>query len=52
MILRDQAWMKIQFFGGNRANDLVMLVGQKVKRLDDISGLVIKQTFGETFKRK
>lgn len=27
-----------------------MLVGQEVKKLDDNSGLVIKQTFGKTFK--
>ncbi|XP_065933694.1 uncharacterized protein, partial [Magallana gigas] len=50
VLLIDQAWMKLQFFGGNRANDLAMLVGQEVKRLDDNSGLVIKQTFGKTLR--
>lgn len=50
VLLRNQAWMKLQFFGGNRANDLAMLVGQEVKRLDDNSGLVIKQTFGKTLR--
>lgn len=50
VLLRDQAWMKLQFFRGNRANNLAMLVGQEVKRLDDNSGLVIKQTFGKTLR--
>lgn len=52
VLLRDQAWIKLQFFGGNRANDLAMLVGQEVKRLDDNSGLVIKQNIWENFKMK
>ena len=52
VFLRDQAWFKLQFFGGNRANDLAMLVGQEVKSLEDNSGLAIKQTFGKTLRGK
>ena len=50
ILLRDQAWFKLQFFGGDRANDLAMLVVQEVKLLDDGTGIAIKQTFGKTLR--
>jgi hypothetical protein len=38
-LYRDQAWWKIQFFAGDRAGDLALVVAQEVKILTDGSGL-------------
>ena len=46
--LRDQAFFKLQFFGGDRAGDLGKCVAQDVRRLGDNSGLVISRTVGKT----
>ncbi|XP_056015651.1 uncharacterized protein LOC125660664 [Ostrea edulis] len=48
ILLRDQAWFKLQFFAGDRAGDLANLVTQKVKWLRDYSDFVFNHTFGKT----
>lgn len=50
MLLRDQAWFKLQFFAGDRAGDLANLVAQEVKWLRDYSGFVFNHTFGKTLR--
>ena len=47
-LLRDQAFFKLQFFGGDRAGDLGKYVAQDIRRLGDNSGLVITRTVGKT----
>ena len=42
--------MKLQFFAGDRASDLSMVVAQEVKFLEDASGLVFQHTFGKTLR--
>ena len=49
-LYRDQAWWKIQFFAGDRAGDLALVVAQEVKILTDGSGLVFQHTFGKTLR--
>jgi hypothetical protein len=49
-LYRDQAWWKIQFFAGDRAEDLALVVAQEVKILTDGSGLVFSTYFWENFK--
>ena len=48
ILARDQAFFKIQFFGGDRAGDLCLAVTQEVRRLKDDSGLVFSHTVGKT----
>ncbi|XP_065922883.1 uncharacterized protein [Magallana gigas] len=50
ILLRDQAWFKLQFFAGDRAGDLANLVAQEVKWLRDYSGFVFNHTFGKTLR--
>ena len=38
--LRDQAFFKIQFFAGDRANDLGQCINQEIRRLPDNEELV------------
>lgn len=47
---RDQAWFKLQFFAGDRASDLSLVVAQEVKLLNDESGIVFRHTFGKTLR--
>lgn len=49
-MIRDQAWIKVQFFAGDRPGDLSNVVAQEVKILEDGSGLVFKHTFGKTLR--
>ena len=42
--------MKLQFFAGDRASDLSIVVAQEIKVLHDGSGLVFKHTFGKTLR--
>lgn len=50
VLMRDQAWFKLQFFAGDRASDLSHVVSQEVKVLNDSSGLVFQHTFGKTLR--
>ncbi|CAG2195475.1 unnamed protein product [Mytilus edulis] len=50
ILYRDRAWMKLQFFAGDRASDLSLVVAQEVKVLNDNSGLVFQHTFGKTLR--
>lgn len=50
VLSRDQAWLKLQFFTGDRASDLFLVVAQEVKCLADGSGLVFNHTFGKTLR--
>ncbi|XP_065927883.1 uncharacterized protein [Magallana gigas] len=50
ILLRDQAWFKLQFFAGDRAGDLANLVAQEVKWLRDYSGFVFNHTSGKTLR--
>ena len=50
VLLRDQAWFKLQFFAGDRAGDLANVVSQEIKWLRDSSGLVFNHTFGKTLR--
>lgn len=50
VLLRDQAWLKLQFFAGDRAGDLALVVTQEVKVLEDGTGLVFNHTFGKTMR--
>lgn len=47
---RDQAYFKLQFFAGDRASDLSIVVTQEIKELSDRSGLVFQHTFGKTLR--
>lgn len=48
VLFRDQAWLKLQFFTGDRASDVFLVFAQEVKCLADGFGLVFKHTFGKT----
>lgn len=50
IFLRDRAFFTLQFFAGDRAQDLSYLVGQEVKSLPDGSGILIRLTFGKQWK--
>jgi len=50
VLLRDQAWFKLQFFAGDRAGDLSMLVSQQVRSLQDGTGFAVTHTFGKTLR--
>ncbi|XP_071181349.1 uncharacterized protein [Mytilus edulis] len=50
ILYRDRAWMNLQFFAGDRASDLSLVVAQEVKVLSDNSGLVFQHTFGKTLR--
>ncbi|VDI38058.1 Hypothetical predicted protein [Mytilus galloprovincialis] len=46
VLYRDQAWFKLQYFAGDRASDLSIVVAQ------DGSGFVFQHTFGKTLRGK
>jgi integrase len=48
VLLRDQAFFKIQFFSGDRAHDLGLSLSQEVLVLEDGSGLKFSHTVGKT----
>ena len=48
ILLRDQAFFKVQFFSGDRANDLGLCLSQEVVSLPDGQGLVFTHTVGKT----
>lgn len=50
VLSRDQALFKIQFFSGDRAGDLALVVSQEVKLLNDESGFAFNHTFGKTLR--
>ena len=48
VLLRDQAFFKIQFFSGDRAHDLGLSLSQEVTILKDGKGLMFSHTVGKT----
>ena len=50
ILLRDQAFFKIQFFAGDRAHDLTQCLAQEIRRLSDDSGFLVSHTVGKTFR--
>jgi hypothetical protein len=52
VLLRDQAFFKMQFFAGDRAGDLARLPGQAIKSLPDGSGLAISHSFTKSIRGK
>lgn len=48
VLLRDQAFFKLQFFAGDRDSDLAKCLAQEIRRLPDDSGFVITHTVGKT----
>ena len=48
LVLRDQAFFKVQFFSGDRANDLSLCLTQEIKRLPDGKGFLFCHTVGKT----
>ena len=47
LILRDRAFFLLQFYTASRGGDLTKLLLQEIRRLDDDSGLVIRETYGK-----
>jgi hypothetical protein len=47
---RDQAFLKLQYFAGDRASDLCAIPTQEIKRLSDDSGLRLCHTFTKTIR--
>ena len=50
VLVRDQAFFKLQFFSGDRANDVSNILSQDVKTLRDDSSFVYCHTFGKTLR--
>ena len=48
ILLRDQAFFNVQFFSGDRANDLGLCLTQEIKRFPDGSGVLFYHTFHYT----
>lgn len=48
VVLRDQAFFKVQFFSGDRANDLGLCLTQEIKKLPDGKGFLFCHTVGKT----
>ena len=48
LVLRDQAFFKVKFFSGDRANDLSLCLTQEIKRLPDGKGFLFCHTVGKT----
>lgn len=46
--LRDQAFFKVLFYSGDRANDLALCLSQEVKKLSDEKGYLLSHTVGKT----
>ena len=51
VLARDQAWIKLAFFGGDRLFDLGQMKSQEVRSLPDGSGFLISHTFGKNPER-
>lgn len=50
ILARDQALLKLRFFGGDRANDAGLMLTQEIKALPGGAGIVIRHTWGKTFR--
>ena len=50
ILARDQALFKFLFFGGDRGNDAGLMLIQEISRLPQDAGLIIRHTFGKTFR--
>ena len=50
VLVRDQAFFKVQFFAGDRSSDVCNILSQDVKALPDDSGFVFRHTFGKTLR--
>ena len=50
VLMRDQAFFKIQFFAGDRASDLSAIPAQEVRRLNDNSGMFFAHTVTKTIR--
>ncbi|CAG2246538.1 unnamed protein product [Mytilus edulis] len=48
IFLRDQAFFKVQYFSGDRANDLGLCISQEVKLLPNGDGFLFSHTVGKT----
>ncbi|CAG2231232.1 unnamed protein product [Mytilus edulis] len=48
VVLRYQAFFKLQYFSGDRANDLGLVLIQEVKRFQSSSGIIFSHTVGKT----
>ncbi|CAG2211261.1 unnamed protein product [Mytilus edulis] len=48
IFLRDQAFFKVQYFSGDRANDLGLCISQEVKLLPNGDGFLFSHTVGIT----
>ncbi len=51
ILMRDQAFLKLQFFAGDRASDLGRLMTQEVRRLPGNRGFMIRHTSGKCFTK-
>ena len=50
VLYRDQAFLKLQYFAGDRATDLTFVPTQEVKRLVDDSGFRFSHTYTKTIR--
>ena len=50
VFLRDQAFFKLQYFGGDRAGDMGQMLTQEVTSLPDGKGFLIVHTWGKTLR--
>lgn len=48
VLLRDQAFFKLQFFSGDRADDLAKCLTQEIHQFEDGAGLLFGHTVGKT----
>ena len=48
VLLRDQAFFKVQVFSGDKANDLSLYLTQEIKRFPDGTGFLFCHTVGKT----
>ncbi len=51
ILLRDQAFLKLQFFAGDRASDLGRLLTQELRQLQGNRGFMIRHTSGKSFSK-
>ncbi len=49
VLLRDQAFLKVQFFAGDRTSDLGQLISQDIRALPKGQGYMVRHTTGKTF---
>jgi integrase len=50
LLARDQALLKLMFFGGDRAHDLGVMLTQEIKQLPRGQGFLIRHTWGKTLR--